>query len=231
MEAEQINQTLLEVYKRLYDKYGPQHWWPAESPFEMIVGAILTQSAAWTNVEKAIQNLKQADALKPDALRKISQDELAELIHACGYYNAKAQKLKAFATWLGKYFGDSLEKLFAQDIKVLRQQLLAVFGVGPETADSILLYAGNKPVFVIDAYTQRIFGRLGIQPRNDVYPNWQAIFMRNLPPDATMYNEYHALIVRLAKEVCRTYPLCQVCCLNAAPEDLTVRYPCKKLVP
>jgi endonuclease-3 related protein len=228
MDTELLNQVLPDIYQRLYKKYGPQHWWPADEPFEVIVGAILTQSTAWANVEKAISNLKQAGALTPDALRKLPQDELAALIHSCGYYNAKAIKLKGFAIWFGKYFGDSLEKLFAQDIGQLRQQLLGVFGIGPESADAILLYAGNKPVFVIDAYTQRIFGRIGIKPRHDEYQYWQAIFMKNLPADAVLFNEYHALLVRLAKEVCRQYPLCKECCLSPS-DELVKQFPCSKL--
>ncbi len=230
MDTQLLNQVLPDIYQRLYKKYGPQHWWPAEEPFEVIVGAILTQSTAWTNVEKAINNLKQAGVLTPDALRKLSQDELASLIYSCGYFNVKASKLKAFATWFGKYFNDSLEKLFAQDTLKLRQQLLGIFGIGDESADSILLYAGNKPVFVIDAYTQRIFGRLGIKPRNDSYANWQAIFMKNLSPDAVVFNEYHALLVRLAKEVCRTYPLCQDCCLSLSDKLTDNQFPCSELL-
>lgn len=228
MDATQLNNILADIYQRLYTKYGPQHWWPAEEPFEVIVGVILTQSTAWTNVEKAIVSLKQAGKLKPEALRKIPQDELATLIHSCGYYNDKAIKLKAFANWFGKYFSDSMEKLFAQEIGQLRQQLLGVFGIGEESADAVLLYAGNKPVFVVDNYTRRIFKRIGIQPRIDEYQYWQAIFMKNLPTDAALFNEYHALLDRLAKDICRTYPLCKECCLSPSNE-LAKEYPCSKL--
>jgi len=143
------------------DCYGPQHWWPAKEPFEVIAGAILTQSTAWVNVEKAIANLKTAGALTPEALRHRSQHEVAELIYSCGYYNTKALKLKAFARWLGDYYNDDLDKLFAGDVETLRRQLLSIYGIGPETADSIILYAANKPVFVIDAYTRRIISRIG----------------------------------------------------------------------
>jgi endonuclease-3 related protein len=230
MDAQLLNRVLPDIYQRLFKKYGPQHWWPAEEPFEVIVGAILTQSTAWTNVEKAINNLKQAGALKPAALRKLPQDELAKLIHSCGYFNVKAHKLKTFSVWFGKHFNDSLEKLFAQDTNKLRKQLLGIFGIGEETADSIILYAGNKPVFVIDAYTRRIFGRLGIKPRNDNYPNWQAIFMKYLPADAVLFKEYHALLVRLAKEVCRTYPLCRECCLSPSDKDSVGQFPCNELL-
>ncbi|MDD5339056.1 MAG: endonuclease [Dehalococcoidales bacterium] len=160
MDRLKNSRILEDIYERLFARYGPQHWWPAETPFEVITGAILTQSAAWTNVEKAIKNLKQADALKPDALRNIPQDKLAKLIHACGYFNAKARKLKAFAEWFGEGYNDSLKRLFAVETNPLREKLLRVHGIGEETADSILLYAGNKPIFVIDAYTRRIMGRV-----------------------------------------------------------------------
>ena len=145
----------MEIYRRLFELYGPQHWWPGESPFEVMVGAILTQSTAWQNVEKAIANLKNAGAMSPMALHNIPTDELAQLIHPSGYYNAKALKLQALVRWLGESCGDDLDKLFALDTNTLRHQLLDIHGIGPETADSILLYAANKPVFVIDTYTRR----------------------------------------------------------------------------
>ena len=195
-------------------RYGPQHWWPAEEPFEVIIGAILTQSAAWRNVEKAIVNLKAARALSPKALRRLPLDRLARLVHPCGYYNAKAVKLKALAHWLGEHYGDSLDKLFAGDIDHLRQQLLGVNGIGQETADSIILYAAGKPVFVIDAYTRRIISRIGLAPDSESYLGYQALFMSSLPADARLFNEYHALLVALAKDVCRRQPLCRECCLN-----------------
>jgi endonuclease-3 related protein len=179
-----------------------------------MVGAILTQSAAWQNVEKAIVNLKTAGVMSPAAVRDISQSELAQLIHSTGYYNAKAAKLKAFVTWLAVVYHDDLEKMFSADTAVLRRELLAVHGVGPETADSILLYAGNKPVFVIDAYTRRIFSRLGLTPAKDTYDSYQALFSNNLPQDTRLFNEYHALIVRQAKEHCRKQPVCADCCLK-----------------
>jgi endonuclease-3 related protein len=206
--------TLLQIYQKLMNSYGPQHWWPADEPFEVIVGAILTQSAAWTNVEKAIANLKEAKALSPRALRQLSQPELAQLIRPCGYYNAKALKLKSFAHWLEKNYTDDLDKLFASDIAYLRQQLLSIHGIGEETADSIILYAANKPIFVIDAYTRRITSRIGITPDDNSYTAFQSLFMNNLPPDARLFNEYHALLVHLGKNVCRKQPLCLQCPLN-----------------
>ncbi len=206
------NRVLLNIYRQLINHYGPQHWWPAQEPFEVIVGAILTQSAAWLNVEKAIANLKVAKALSPKALRQLSLSEVATLIHPCGYYNAKALKLKSLAYWLGEYYNDNLDKLFANDTDYLRQQLLSIQGIGQETADSIILYAANKPIFVIDAYTRRIISRIGLAPGNN-YAAYQSLFMDNLPADATLFNEYHALLVCLAKNACRNRPLCQQCCL------------------
>ena len=196
-------------------RYGPQHWWPAEEPFEVIVGAILTQSAAWRNVERAIANLKAAKALSPQALRRLSLSEVAALIHSSGYYNAKALKLKSLASWLGKYYDDNLNKLFTGDTDRLRQQLLSIHGIGQETADSIILYAAHKPVFVIDAYTRRIINRIGLAPDSNSYLIYQALFMDNLPGDAGLFNEYHALLVCLAKDACRSRPLCRQCCLTS----------------
>ena len=214
MGNQRLSQALLDIYHRLMAHYGPQHWWPAQEPFEIIVGAILTQSAAWSNVEKAINNLKSAKALSSKALRQIPFSELTVLVHPCGYYNAKAQKLKSFAHWLGGYYNDDLNKLFAADTDLLRQQLLSISGVGQETADSIILYAAGKPIFVIDAYTRRIVSRLGLAPTGDSCTAYQTLFMRNLPADVELFNEYHALLVCLAKDVCRKRPLCKQCCLS-----------------
>ncbi|MFC1901784.1 endonuclease III domain-containing protein [Chloroflexota bacterium] len=214
MGSQAIGRILPDIYRRLMAGYGPQHWWPAPEPFEMMVGAILTQSAAWTNVEKAIAALREARALSPAALRRLSQTEVAGLIRASGYYNAKARKLQALAHWLGERYHDDLNELFAADIVLLRQRLLEVYGIGEETADSIILYAANKPVFVIDAYTRRIISRLGLAPQEDSYAAYQHLFADNLPADAGMFNEYHALLVCLAKYVCRSRPLCRQCCLG-----------------
>ena len=214
MDARTLKQLLPDIYQRLLGRFGPQHWWPADEPFEVIVGAILTQSAAWGNVEKAIVNLRGVGALSPRALRELPRPKLAALIHPCGYYNAKALKLKAFALWLGNHYDDDLDRLFALDADDLRQQLLAVHGVGPETADSIILYAAGKPVFVIDAYTRRIISRLGLAPEKESYAAYQRFFMDNLPSDAKLFNEYHALLVCLGKNVCRRQPLCAECCLG-----------------
>jgi len=207
------SQLLINIYHQLMAHYGTQHWWPAREPFEVIVGAILTQSAAWTNVAKAIANLKSANAMSPVALRQLPLSELATLIHPCGYYNAKALKLKSWVNWLGENYNDDLNKLFDNEIDFLRQQLLSIHGIGEETADSIILYAAHKPIFVIDAYTRRIISRIGLILENS-YAAYQRLFMDNLPTDTRLFNEYHALLVRLAKDVCRKRPLCQRCCLN-----------------
>ena len=214
MDDRTLGQTLTDIYRRLLGRFGPQHWWPAEEPFEVIVGAILTQSAAWGNVEKAINNLKAAGALSPAKLRRLHLPRLAELVHPCGYYNAKALKLKSFAFWLGNHYDDDLNRLFAVGTDDLRRQLLSVHGIGQETADSILLYAAGKPVFVIDAYTRRILSRIGLTPEKDSYAGYQSFFMENLPPDAETFNEYHALLVCQGKNICRRPPLCPQCCLN-----------------
>lgn len=207
--------ALIDIYNRLFASYGPQHWWPADDPFEVIVGAILTQSAAWTNVEQAISNLKAAQALTPAALHELPQERLAHLIRPSGYYNAKALKLKAFADRLHSRYSGDLGRLFTLDTATLRQELLSIHGVGEETADSILLYAARRPVFVIDAYTRRIMGRLGLDADKDSYRALQALFAQNLPRDERLFNEYHALLVRHGKDVCRKIPDCPRCCLRA----------------
>ena len=214
MADQAVKETLQDIYQRLIANYGPQHWWPAQEPFEVITGAILTQSASWVNVEKAIANLKATGALLPEALRQLPLCEIARLIHSSGYYNAKARKLRAFADWLGEHCGDNLDRLFANDIEHLRHQLLSIHGIGEETADSIILYAANKPIFVIDAYTRRIVNRIGTVPDGNSYTAYQALFMENLPVDTRLFNEYHALLVCLAKKICRPRPICMQCCLN-----------------
>ena len=209
------SQRLLGVYGRLYAAYGPQRWWPGETPFEVIAGAVLTQSAAWTNVEKAIANLKAAGALSPQGLARTAEGELARMVYPAGYFNAKARKLKAFVGMLNDSFGGDLERMLAAPLEELRGLLLSTHGIGPETADAILLYAAGRPVFVIDAYTRRLFSRLGIAPERDTYEAWQALFGADLEPDAALFNEYHALIVRHGKERCRRLPVCESCPLLA----------------
>jgi endonuclease-3 related protein len=230
MGNKKISGILQDIYRRLLERYGPQHWWPAREPFEVIIGAILTQSTAWVNVEKAIANLKAAAKLSPQELRRLSETKLAGLIRPCGYYNVKARRLKAFANFLGENFNDNLNAFFKGDNNTLRGQLLGIYGIGEETADSIMLYAGNKPVFVIDAYTRRIIDRMGLTPSSQSYAGYQILFMANLPEDVQLFNEYHALLVRHAKEVCRKRPLCQHCCLKwkekGRQRKSGGRYPC-----
>ena len=220
------NKTLTEMFQRLLEHFGPQHWWPGDSPFEVIVGAILTQSASWANVEKGITSLKKAGAMSPQSLRELPASQLAQLIYSCGYFNAKAAKLKAFAEWFGRQFDDSIEKMFAGAAGPLREELLEVHGIGDETADSILLYAGNKPIFVIDDYTRRVIDRLGLKPYGHKYTVYQRLFMDNLPEDVRMYNEYHALLVAVGKNICRkSNPRCQECCLSDICRQLNVQSP------
>jgi endonuclease-3 related protein len=219
--TESAKLLLENIYRRLFDKFGPQHWWPGETPFEVMIGAVLTQSAAWKNVETAITNLKTAGLMLPAVLRRKSPEEIAPLIHSAVYYNVKARKLKALVEYIGSARNDDLDRLFEKDTGQLRDELLAVWGIGEETADSILLYAANKPVFVIDTYTRRIMDRIGIHPENDTYSDWQSFFMKNLPTDVSLFNEYHALLVHLGKETCRPKPHCTDCpisdiCLSAA---------------
>ena len=204
---------LLEVYRRLYERYGPQHWWPGESRLETVLGAILTQATAWTNAEKALTNLKVGDLMSTRALRDIPEDKLAALIRPSGYFNAKAGKVKAFIHHLWGSYGGDLESLLSKEAGDLRRELLSIYGIGEETADDIVLYAAGKPSFVIDLYTRRILKRLDIAPRNESYQAYQTLFHQNLPRDVALYNEYHALLDRHAKETCKKEPRCRGCCL------------------
>ena len=205
--------ALREVYARLLARFGSQHWWPAETRFEVMVGAVLTQATAWGNVEKAIARLEEADALCPDGIRRLPVDELAQLVYPSGYYNAKARKLKALVMYLGERFGDDLDAMGRSDTAALREELLGIHGIGDETADDILLYALGKPVFVVDAYTRRLFHRLGLAPERGAYSEYSTLFTDSLRDDAAMFGEYHALIVRLGVEHCRKTPVCAGCCL------------------
>lgn len=213
-EKTPLKKRLPDIYKRLIRRYGPQHWWPGNGAFEVIVGAILTQATSWNGVDKAIANLKATGLLEPAALRTVSQEELAGLIRPSVYFNAKAQKLKAFVQHLWEHYDDDLEALLKRDANQLRHELLSIYGIGEETADDIVLYAARKPIFVIDAYTRRILGRLGLVPARETYGSYQAIFMDNLPHNADMFNEFHALLDQHAAETCRkNRPSCGECCL------------------
>jgi endonuclease-3 related protein len=207
-----LSTTLKKTYRKLFSAFGHQHWWPGDTSFEVIVGAILTQNTAWTNVEKAIHNLKKAKLLTPGKLHDLSQDEIAKYIRPAGYFNIKAKRLKHFLNYLFDNYGGNLKKMFKKRTDALRRELLSVNGIGPETADSILLYAGNHPVFVVDAYTKRIFSRHQVVKADAEYHDIQGLFMKSLPHDVKMFNEYHALIVKAGKDFCRTRkPLCSKC--------------------
>jgi len=210
-----IKELLLDIYQRFLHHYGPQGWWPGETRFEVMVGAILTQSVAWSNVEKAIANLKTAQMLDPAALHTVPVGELAPLLRPAGYYNAKARKIKALVAHLHDHHRYDLDELFSQDIPSLRAELLSIHGIGPETADSIILYAAGQPVFVVDAYTRRVCARLGLESQTVRYDELQAVFANNLTHDTALFQEYHALIVQHAKSVCRKRPLCGECLLLA----------------
>ncbi len=214
MRRADTKKVLKEIYNRLYGFFGPQHWWPADTAFEVIVGAILTQNTSWANVKKAIDNLKKQNLLKPSAIKKINTKKLAELIRPSGYYNQKAKKLKNFIFFLFRNYQGNLSKMFKQEVFALREKLLSVNGIGPETADSILLYAAGKPVFVVDAYTKRILSRHKLIGDKFNYPEVQEIFMKSLEPDPKLFNEYHALIVKLGKDICKTKPNCISCPLK-----------------
>ncbi len=206
--------TLQTIYRQLSRTFGPQDWWPGDSAFEIIIGAILTQNTNWQNVEKAISNLKRERCLTPRGLKKIPLKKLARLIRPAGYYNLKSKRLKNFIKFLFSEYQGRLDLLFRQPLSELRHQLLQVNGIGPETADSILLYAGGKPIFVVDAYTRRLLSRHQLLGAQASYNEIQELFMHNLPKKTKLFNEYHALIVKLGKEYCRKKPLCNSCPLN-----------------
>jgi endonuclease-3 related protein len=212
MQDTTIRKKLMAVYRALFKAYGAQHWWPAETPFEVMVGAVLTQNTAWSNVEKAVANLKQGRLLTPAGLDRAPESRLAALIRPSGYYNVKAKRLKNLAGFIRDRCSGSLRKMFSRDPGELRRGLLSVNGIGPETADSILLYAANMPFFVVDAYTKRVFSRHAFIAPDEDYDDVRDLFMDNLPADTRLYNEFHALIVRAGKEHCRKkIPLCNSC--------------------
>ena len=206
--------TLLNIYDKTHRHFGPRHWWPAETQFEVIIGAILTQNTAWKNVEKAISNLKDKGLLRPEPLHKVKPAILGALIRPAGYYNIKTKRLKNFVNFLFLRYTYNLKAMFSRPLPELRRELLEVNGIGPETADSILLYAGGKPTFVVDAYTKRIFSRHGLVREDIDYHRLQGLFMDNLPRKASLFNEYHALIVEAGKTFCKRKPLCGQCPLK-----------------
>ena len=206
---------LPEIYQRLFHAFGPQHWWPGDSPFEIAVGAILTQNTNWGNVEKAIYNLKKQNALAVKTIHDMPVQKLAELIKPAGYFNVKAKRLKNFIDFLMIKYHGSMKRIGNEDMQVIRKNLLDVNGIGPETADSILLYALGKPIFVIDAYTKRVLSRHGIMGDEKSYDNFQELFHSSLKINVRLFNEYHALFVKVGKTYCkRKKPLCEECPLN-----------------
>jgi endonuclease III related protein len=206
---------LTAYFDALFRAYGPQHWWPGRTRFEVMVGAILTQSTSWKNVELAIANLRREKLLSPAAIDGVSLERLSQLIRSSGYFRQKARKLKAFVHFLQEEYHGSLDKMFAAPTDELREKLLAVHGIGPETADSILLYAGEHPLFVVDAYTRRILERHNLAHGKHTYEHIQQLFHLNLPRSAPLFNEYHALIVLTGKHYCRKRdPDCAQCPLQ-----------------
>lgn len=210
-----MQDRLHDIYQRLYDHFGPQRWWPGETPYEVMIGAVLTQNTNWRNVEKAIDNLKRAGALSYAKMASMPTGLLAEYIRPAGYYNIKAARLHNLLGLIRERYGGSMDRMMAEETGELRQALLSVRGIGPETADSILLYAAQRPVFVVDAYTHRILSRHDLIGEDVMYDDVQQLFMDNIEPDTVLYNEFHALLVCAAKEYCRkTNPRCSACPLQ-----------------
>ena len=212
----QLHDTLCKIYKTLNEHFGELYWWPGETPFEIAVGAILTQNTNWKNVEIAIAKLKEADLLNPLRLYTAEDSVVADLIRSSGYYNIKTKRLKAFLRFLQEEYAGKMGEMFNEELWTLRGKLLGVNGIGEETVDSILLYGGGKPIFVVDAYTRRILERHDIIPRDRSYKEIQALFMENLPQDTPLYNQYHALLVNTGKHFCRKKPFCSGCPLENA---------------
>lgn len=216
-------EKLFEIYRLLFDFFGPQHWWPGQTPFEIAIGAILTQNTSWSNVEKAIANIEAAGCLDAHKLHALDMEQLEPLIHPAGYFRVKAKRLRNFTTWLCDRYGGDMQAL--EDIAAgrLREELLAISGIGPETADSILLYALNRPVFVVDAYTARVMVRHGLIPAEGLeYSQLQDLFMSNLEPDVALFNEFHALLVMTGKDYCKPRPKCESCPLNPLPHRIDI---------
>ncbi|NIP26335.1 MAG: endonuclease III domain-containing protein [Phycisphaerae bacterium] len=215
-----ISTQLTEIYQLLFDSFGPQHWWPGQSQFEIITGAILTQNTSWANVEKAIVNLKSADYLTPEKLYHLEVSQLAEYIRPAGYYNIKTKRLKNFINWLFDNYDGQLANLETVDTGQLRAELLSINGIGFETADSILLYAFERLIFVVDAYTARIAFRHQLIEPDANYEQLRELFQSNLPEDTQLFNEYHALLVRIGKEFCKPKARCPGCPLEKLPHSL-----------
>jgi endonuclease-3 related protein len=206
---------IINIYHKLYQTFGPQHWWPGKTPLEIAIGAILTQNTNWGNVEKAIDNLKKQNALSARVIHKMPVKKLSELIRPTGYFNIKAKRLKSFIDFLMNDYHGSMKRMKNTDMHSLRKKLLSINGIGPETADSILLYALGKPFFVIDAYTKRVLSRHGIMEHEKSYDEFQELFYSALEKDVKLFNEYHALFVRIGKTFCKKKkPICELCPLK-----------------
>ena len=211
MKRKRESKKLIKIYQKLYSSIGPRHWWPGDSPFEVIIGAILTQNTSWKNVEIAIRALKEKNLLDPLKLFNVGDRLLANTIKSSGFFNIKAKRIKTFMRFLFENYQGSLKKMFSESLTPLREKLLKINGIGPETADSILLYAGGKPIFVVDAYTKRILARHNLISKTASYSEIQELFMENLKKDAGMFNEYHALLVYTGKYFCKKTPNCENC--------------------
>jgi len=220
MRSHKQREILHILYERLSRSIGPLHWWPADSPFEVIIGAILTQNTAWTNVEKAIRVLKEKNLLHPRRLYAIREKTLAGAIRSSGFFNLKAKRIRAFLRFLFRHYQGDLARMFAEETAILREKLLRINGLGPETVDSILLYAGAKPVFVVDAYTKRILLRHRLISEKAGYEEIQNLFMANLKSDVRLFNEYHALLVHVGKHFCRPVPCCGTCPLQGIEKKI-----------
>lgn len=207
-------EDLLKIYELLNGYFGDLHWWPADSPFEVMVGAILTQNTAWTNVEKAISALKDRNLLSPAALFRLDEEILAGIIRPSGYYHVKAKRLKSLARFILDEYSGNIEIMCTEALPVLREKLLNIRGVGPETADSIILYACRKPVFISDAYTQRILQRHRLIPEDADGSQIRTLFMTHLPHNPSLFNQFHALLVHTGKTFCRKKPKCDFCPLR-----------------
>jgi endonuclease-3 related protein len=205
---------LHRIYRSLFNTFGPQHWWPGETPFEVAVGAILTQNTAWSNAERAMTRLKEENLLDPKELSRVPMRRLARSIRSSGFFNQKAKRLKIFVRYLMEKYSGDMSRMQRIPLGQLREELLSLSGIGPETADSILLYALSKPAFVVDAYTRRILARHSFIEWEASYAQIQSLFMEHLPKKVPLFNEYHALLVALGKELCLTHPKCHLCPLR-----------------
>ncbi len=219
MPPAKLGKLLKELYEKLWQTFGPQGWWPGDTPLEVALGAILTQNTNWKNVALALEGLKERGLLNLEALNDLPEAELASFIKPAGYYNIKARRVKNFLEFLQTNYQDSLEMMAQDKLERLAPALLSVKGIGPETADSILLYALNKPTFVVDAYTFRILSRHHLLAETCSYEELRQIFMDHLPAEVPLFQEYHALLVRLGKEFCRPQPRCDTCPLTGWPRD------------